>query len=748
MKKTYVGEALPRIDGPAKVTGQAPYSGDFNMEGQLHMKLRFAGRPHARVLGVDASKALAVPGVVAVFTSRDVPVNEYGLQYPDQPVLCGPGDPKEGTDIARFVGDQIAAVVAETEEAAARGRDLLEVDFEELPAVTDPRAALEPGAPILHPAYPGTPIHPELIFEGNLASRHRIRRGDVDAAWDQAAVIVESDYEIPGQEHAFLQPEAALAYIDEAGRVTIIASTQWIHEDRRQIAHALGLPEEQVRIILPAIGGAFGGKEDLSVQIVAALAAMKLQRPVKIVWTRRESIIGHHKRHHVFARARWAADAEGRLLAAETQVVADAGAYVYTTNKVLGNLLLTVNGAYRIPNVKTEVLGIYTNNVPGGAFRGFGAPQGNFIAESQMNKLAEALGLDPVEIRLRNLVHDGDPMPWGKPLPDDGRGLEESLLAAARALGWEQTPQGWRAPRVEPRPGDPPTRRRGVGIALAFKNVGFSFGYQENAWAAIELRGDAEIESATVFAASADVGQGTRTVIRQMAAEALGVPIERVEVAAADSAITQSSGSCSASRMTFMIGNAVRGAAAAALEKWRAEERPARAEVTYLAPQTTPIDPLTGYGHPNFSYGYVALGVDLSIDTETGELHVAKVACANDVGQAINPRLVQGQIEGGVIQALGWTTTEHFIEKDGRPLTDSLSTYLIPTIADIPDQLETLILENPEPNGPWGARGMGEMPFIPMAAAMHQAVHEATGVWYNRFPFNAERILRGIKGIY
>ncbi|HRT32646.1 MAG TPA: molybdopterin-dependent oxidoreductase, partial [Anaerolineae bacterium] len=306
MKKTYVGEALPRIDGPAKVTGQAPYSGDFNMEGQLYMKLRFADRPHARVLGVDASKALAVPGVVAVFTSRDVPVNEYGLQYPDQPVLCGPGDPKEGTDIARFVGDQIAAVVAETEEAAARGRDLLEVAFEELPAVTDPRAALEPGAPILHPAYPGTPIHPELIFEGNIASRHRIRRGDVEAAWDQAAVIIESEYEIPGQEHAFLQPEAALAYIDEAGRVTLIASTQWIHEDRRQIAHALGLPEEQVRIILPAIGGAFGGKEDLSVQIVAALAAMKLQRPVKIVWTRRESIIGHHKRHHVFARARWA----------------------------------------------------------------------------------------------------------------------------------------------------------------------------------------------------------------------------------------------------------------------------------------------------------------------------------------------------------------------------------------------------------------------------------------------------------
>lgn len=746
MKRPYVGETLPRLDGAAKVAGHAPYSGDFNMEGQLYMKLRFAGRPHARIINVDTSKALAVPGVVAVFTSRDVPVNEYGLQYPDQPVLCGPGDPKEGTDIARFVGDQIAAVVAETEEAAAKGRDLIEIEFENLPVLTDPRDALEPGAAVLHPAYPGTPIHPELVFEGNVASHHRIRRGDVDAVWDQAAVVIEADYEIPGQEHAFLQPEAAVAYIDEEGRVTVIASTQWIHEDCRQIAHALKLPEDRVRMILPAIGGAFGGKEDLSVQIVAALAALQLQRPIKIVWTRRESIIGHHKRHRVFAHARWAADAEGHLLAAETRVIADAGAYVYTTNKVLGNLLLTVNGPYRVPNVKTEVLGVYTNNLPGGAFRGFGAPQGNFIAESQMSKLAEALGMDPVEFRLRNIVSAGEPMAWGKPLPDDGRGLEQSLIAVAQSVGWKRTAEGWQAPQLESHPEDSPALKRGTGIALALKNVGFSFGYQENAWAGIELRGADEIEEVTVFAASSDVGQGTRTVIRQMAAEALGVSIERVEVAPADTAITESSGSCSASRMTFMIGNAVRGAAEAALEKWRAEERPAKAEYTYLAPKTTPIDRETGYGHPNFSYGYVAVGLDLSIDTEMGLLHVTKITCANDVGQAINPRLVEGQIEGGVIQALGWSTMEHFIERNGYPLTDSLSTYLIPTIADIPDKVETIIIENPEPNGPWGARGMAEMPFIAVAAAMHHAVHQATGIWFNSFPFNAERILRGLRG--
>ncbi len=746
MKGNYVGQPLPRIDAQSKVTGQAPYAGDLNMEGQLHMKVLFAGRPHARITAIDTTEAAALPGVVAIFTAADVPVNEYGLQYPDQPVLCGPGGPKEGTDVVRFVGDQVAAVVAETEEAASAARELLKVTYDPLPVITDPREALLPEALQLHPAYPGIDIHPELVFEGNICSRHRIRRGDVEAAWAQAAAIVESEYEIPGQEHIYLQPEAGLGYMDEEGRVTLICGGQWTHEDQHAIAHALGLETEQVRVIYAAIGGAFGGKEDMSVQIVLALAAWKLQRPIKLVWSREESIVGHHKRHRVFARARWAADSEGHLLAAETEVIADAGAYIYTTNKVLGNLLLTCNGAYRIPNVKTDVLGVYTNNIPGGAFRGFGAPQGNFIAESQMNKLAEALGMDPVTLRLRNLVREGEPMPWGKPLPDDARGLEQSLIAAAEAAGWRQTASDWAAPQIQAQPGDPPYLKRGVGIALGVKNVGFSFGYQENAWAGIELQGGAEIESAIVYAASADVGQGTRTVIRQMAAEALEIDIEKVTVAETDTAITGSAGSVSASRMTFMIGNAVRGAAAAALEQWRAEERPVKVEYTYLAPKTTPIDPETGYGHPNFSYGYVTIAAEVAVDTQTGEYEFPRIICANDVGQAINPRLVEGQIEGGVVQALGWATTEHFIQKDGYPLTKSMATYLIPTIADIPHEVQAILIENAEPSGPWGARGMGEMPFIPVAAAVHHALRNATGVWYNRFPFTVERVLRGLKG--
>ncbi|MGC9347353.1 MAG: xanthine dehydrogenase family protein molybdopterin-binding subunit [Anaerolineae bacterium] len=757
MTEDYVGHALPRADARDKVTGKALYPGDIDLEETLVMKLLFAGRPHARVVQVDTAEAEAVPGVVTVFTSRDVPVNEYGLQYPDQPVLCGPGSDKPGTDVVRFVGDQIAAVVAEDEDSAERALELISVTYEDLPVITDPRDALKPEAPHLHPPYPGVPEHPELVFEGNVVCRHRIRRGDVEAAFAEADVIVESTYEIPGQEHAYLQPEAGLAYIDTEERITVVVAGQWAHEDRAEIAHALDIPEERVRVIYPAIGGAFGGREDMSVQIVLALAVQRLQRPVRIVWSREESIIGHHKRHRVYARARWAANSKGQLLAAESEVLADAGAYVYTTNKVMGNTVLTVNGPYRIPNVKTDVIAAYTNNIPGGAFRGFGAPQGNFVAESQMNKLAEALNMDPVTLRLRNLVGDGDPMPWGKPLPDDARGLKESLVAAAKAVGWQpaeadraeeaaETPSTWIAPTVEPPDNDRPYESRGIGIALAFKNVGFSFGYQENAWAGVELHGGTEIEKVIAYAASADVGQGARTVIRQMFAEALDVAIERIELRPADTAITGSSGSASASRTTFMIGNAIRGISEIALEKWRAEERPTKAEYTYLAPKTTQMDAETGYGHPNFSYGYAAIAAEVVVDRETGLCRYPRIVCANDVGRAINPRMVEGQIEGAVVQALGWATTEHLIEEHGYPLSKSLSTYLMPSIADIPDEVESILIENAEANGPWGARGMGEMPFIAVAPALHHALRHATGVWYNRFPFTPERILRGLNG--
>lgn len=725
-----VGQAVPRIDARDKVTGAAKYSGDLILPGTLHMKILFAGRPHARVVRIDTSAAEALSGVVAIFTAKDVPVNEYGLQKKDQPVLCGPGSAPAPNgvagDVVRFEGDQVAAVVAETEVIAAQARDLIRVEYEDLPAVFDPVEAMQPGAPL---------VHPEL-GDSNVCVRYKVRKGDVDSALAQADVVVESTYRTPAQEHAYLQPEAGIAYLDDEGRVTVECAGQWTHADRAGIAHALGLPEEQVRVIYPAIGGAFGGREDLSVQIVLALAAMRLKRPVKIVWTRQESIIGHGKRHPTVIKARWGASREGKLLAAEIEIVGDAGAYMYTTNKVLGNSTVTCTGPYFIPNVKVDTYGVYTNNVPSAAFRGFGAPQALWVAEMQMNKLAEKLGLDPVEFRHRNALRDGDTLGVGTPPP--GRvSIVECIEAARDKFDWKADRETKTADR-------PPFIVRGRGFACGFKNVGFSFGYQENSWARVELHGKGEIERLVLWHAGAEVGQGTHTVMAQMAAEAAGVPFERVTLLTSDSATMGNPGSASASRMTFMAGNAIRGAVAAALEKWKNEERPAIAEYTYLAPKTQPFDPETGKSVPNFSYAYVAQAVEVEVDTETGEVRLLRVVSADDVGRAINPALVEGQIEGGVVQAQGYALMEDLKIQNGHIGADQFSTYLIPTVLDIPEKVESVILEVTEEEGPFGARGLGELPFLPLAPALAAAIHDATGVWFDEFPLTPERILRGL----
>ena len=743
-----VGRPWVRADARAKVTGQAKFPGDFGMADMVHAKILFADRPHARVVSIDTSEAAQVEGVVAIFTAQDVPVNEYGLQTADQPVLCGPGSGKPGADVVRFVGDQVALVVADTRAAAEQARGLMEITYEDLPVVSDPFEALKPGAPQIHPGREASELHPELSTEGNFICHHQIRKGDMEAGWAQADVVVEGQYHTPGQEHAYLQPEAGLAYIDDEGRVAVVVAGQWAWEDQRQIAHALDIPVEEIRVIYPAIGGAFGGREDMSVQIVLALAAYRLQRPVKITWTREESIRGHCKRHPMWFRCKWGATREGELVAAEVQVVADGGAYCYTTNKVLGNTTITCTGPYAFPNAKVDVDGVYTNNPPSGAMRGFGAPQGIFAAEMQMNKLAEALGMDPVALRMRNLLQDEMPTTTGTPLAG-GVHLQEVTERCALAAGWERAEEGWRKPvakgvALAGRPKE--AMRTGMGMAVGFKNVGFSFGYQENCWLRIELRGEDDIERAIVTIGTADVGQGAHTVLQQMAAEALQVSMERVSLEASDTGTSPgSSGSASASRTTFMAGNAIREAAALALDGWREGERPAVVEHTYLAPETTPLDPDTGEGFPNFAYGYVAQVVEVGVDVETGELRVRRVVCADDVGKAINPEQVEGQIEGGVVQAMGWVTCENFITQAGRVLTPHLSTYLIPTIADVPERMETIIVEKPDPRGPWGARGMGEMPFLPLAPALLAAVHDATGVWIDEFPLTPERVLRSLR---
>ena len=728
-----IGQSIKRIDALGKVTGEAIYSGDRNQENELWMKVLFARRPHARVCSIDTSRAKALPGVLLVLTAKDVPVNEYGLQIPDQPVLCGPGSEKDGGDVVRFVGDNVALVVAETEKIATQARDLIQVDYEDLPLVDDAAQAMADSAVQLHADAPS-----------NIAEYKKIRKGDVESAWDDCDVIVEGLYQTPYQEHAYLQPEAGTAYIDDEGRITVCCAGQWSWEDQQQIAHALALPPERVRVVYDAIGGAFGGREDMSIQIILALAVVKLdeqgiRQPVKIIWSREESMIGHCKRHPMRIKAKWGAKADGTLIAAEIEILSDGGAYMYTSNKVLGNAVLCAPGPYEIPHIKTDAYAVYTNNLVSGAFRGFGGPQGNFAAEMQMNKLADALGMDPVDIRLKNVLTTEKTTLVGTKIPG-GVSLTQVIQETQEeaSVGVELGPEPVEGPDSNP------ALAYGHGFAAGYKNIGFSFGYPENSWAEVELRGADQLEEAIVRIAGAEVGQGHHTVMIQIAADVLGLAFEQVRAEVSDTAFTQSSGSASASRLTFMAGNAVKEAAELALKKWNDEERPAVADATWLAPKTTPLDPETGYGDPNFAYGYVAQAVDVAVNTETGSISVDRVVCADDVGKAINPEQVIGQIEGCIVQAHGYTILEDMRVEQGQLRTPNFSTYLIPGVYDIPQQVDSIIVEDPHPDGPYGVRGMAEMPFLPYAPAVAAAVHNATGVWFDEFPLTPERILRGL----
>ena len=748
-----VGSSQPRVDAWSKVTGAARYPGDIDLPDQLWMKILFAGRPHAHIRALHTEAAAAAPGVVAVFTARDVPHNAYGLIIADQPVLCGPLDEvntQPGSDIVRFVGDQVALVVAETAAQATAALSLIQVDYEDLPIVTDPLRAMQPDSQNVHPERGSNVVH-----------SYHIRRGDVASALAAADVVIEQTYTTHAQEHAYLQPEAGVALVDESGVVTVYVAGQWVHEDRKEIAHALGLPLDQVRVIYPAIGGAFGGREDMSVQIVLALAAWRLnqrgiRRPVKIVWSREESLIGHHKRHPMVIKARWGANRDGRLLAASVDVTSDCGAYTYTSTKVLGNVTLMCLGPYDIPNVAVDARTVYTNHVPSGAFRGFGGPQGHFAAEMQMNRLAEALGLDPVEFRARNVLHEGSILATRSRVPA-GCTAPEVLARCASAAGWIRMADGWQ-PDATLRPAPPHERfqtaldaaggerRRGIGLALSYKNVGFSLGFVDECYATVELHGQARVERVVVHHAGADVGQGAHNLMRQIAAEAVGIPLAQVELIASDSALTDNSGSTSASRMTFMAGNAILAAARQAVALWQAEEeRPVIVRQRYLPRATSAYDKETGASDPNITYGYCAQAADIEIDMATGHIFVRRLVSVNDVGKAINPQQVAGQIEGAVAQAQGWTLLEEFKQKEGQVLTNRLSTYLIPTIADVADVVEPVILEIPDPQGPLGARGMAEMPFIPTAPAIAAAVHAAAGVWINDLPLTPERVWRALR---
>jgi CO/xanthine dehydrogenase Mo-binding subunit len=725
MTATLIGAPIVRPDALGKVTGATRYPGDLVRPGMLHLKVVFAGRPHARIRGIDPAAALAHPGVAAVLTAADVPYNAHGLIEDDQPVLCG--------DVVRFEGDKVALVVAESVEAAEIGAKLLAVDYLDLPAVFDPRAAMAAGTPLVH-AGKGT----------NILLHRPIRKGDVAQGFAAADVVLDGEFTTGWQEHAFLQPEAGIAYRDERGRIVVETAGQWLHEDRKQIAKMLQIPEDDVVVRYAAIGGAFGGREDLSLQHLLALAAWKTERPVALVWNREESIVAHHKRHPMSIRCRWGGTREGKITAVEAEVVADGGAYASTSVEVTKVASLFASGAYDVPHIAVDGYAVYTNNVPSGAFRGFGAPQGQFAAEIMVTRLAHALGIDPVEMRRRNLYHEGSLEPTQHPLPPGVsiREVFERCVEEARRADWE--PSGQTDRRTGER--GPAHLVRGVGLACGIKNVGYSFGFPEQSTATVELSGRFEEERrGRVRVGAADVGQGTHLALRQIAAETLGLPLERVELVTDDSAEAPNAGSASASRLTLMAGRAVAEAAARALAEWRdTEQEQVVATYQFRPPATTPLDDVTGAGVPNYCYGYAAQAVEVEVNLLTGQVQVLRIVSVHDVGKAINRQQVEGQIEGCLAQALGYALLEDFRVENGRVVTRYFNNYLLPTSLDMPTEIVPIILELADPNGPYGARGVAEMPLVPFAPAVAAAIHDATGVWVTQQPMTPERVLTAL----
>ena len=737
---TTIGRSYPRPDARDKVLGAARYPADTIDPGMLRLATVFAGRPHARIVAVDTSRALALSGVVAVLTAADVPFNRYGLIDADQEVLC--------SEVVRHAGDRVALVVAETEALARRAAALVDVRYDDLPAVLDAESALREDAPRVHAG------------RSNVLLHQKIRKGDVDAALAVADVVLSGRFTTTWQEHAYLQPDAATAFF-EGDALVVETAGQWLHEDRRQLAAILELPEERVVVRYAKIGGAFGGREDLSVQALVAVAAWKLRRPVAIVWNREESIVGHHKRHPFTIEATWGAKRDGTITAVKTRTLADGGAYASTSVEVLKCATIFAQGPYRVPNVWTDGIVAFTNNVPSGAFRGFGSPQAHFAAESMIARVADALGLDPLDVRRKNLYREGDCEATGHPLPAGVSALAVLERCVAEAASRTRASANGASGNVGSANGahaddghangaakrDASSGRylRGVGFASGIKNVGYSFGYPENATATVQLIGTERVEYAVVRCGAADVGQGAHLALRQIAAEALELRLDAVALVAESSAESPNAGSASASRMTLMGGRAVYDAALAALDAFTRGERPAEATRTYRPPATTPLDLETGAGVPNYCYGYAAQMVEVTVDTLTGLVRIDRVISVHDVGRAVNRRQVEGQIEGCLAQAIGYALTENFVVRDGGILTRHFSSYLLPTALDVPTELVPVIMELGDPNGPYGARGVAEMPLVPFGAAVAAAIHDATRAWVSDQPFTPERVLRAIE---
>jgi CO/xanthine dehydrogenase Mo-binding subunit len=718
-----------RSDAVPKVTGAFAYSSDLEVAGMLWGHTVRSPHAHARVLEIDISEVVRLPGVHAVLTHEDVPGQKtYGLDFPDQPVLA--------IDRVRYYGEPVAIVAAEEPEQARRAAAAVRVEYEPLEPVADPERATEVEA--LHPERPTMGHGFREDARPNVVRSLVIRRGDPDAEGD---VAVSGVYDVGQQDQAFLGPESGLAIPDGEGGVDIHVATQWLHVDRDQVAPCLDLAPELVRIHLAGVGGAFGGREDLSVQVHSALLALRTGRPVKMVYNREESFVGHIHRHPARIWAEHRATREGRLVTVRMRILLDGGAYASSSGAVISNACSFATGPYVVENVAIEGTAVYTNNPPCGAMRGFGAVQSCFAAEAQMDKLAAALGIDPVELRLLNALEPGGTLATGQIVT--GSLPTKEVIRRAAAL---PVPEPEELPREAIRlPGGSgnTTRgegvRRGVGFAVGFKNIGYSEGFDDYCSARVRLFEDGRAE---VHCAAAEVGQGVSDVVLQIARRELGT--DDVVLAAGSTAQVGSSGSTSASRMTWMAAGAVQLACRVALEE---RERGGGGEVdverVYRHPRTFPLDPETGQvtgERSHVAFAVAAMRVVVEVDVGLGLTRVVWIGTAQDVGHPLSRTAVEGQIEGGTAQGLGLALMEEIQTRDGVIANASFTDYLIPTFLDMPPVVSELV-EEPERDAPYGVKGVGEPPTVVSTAAIVAALRHATGRELTRVPVRPDDIV-------
>ncbi len=750
-----VHQPLPRHDQAEKIAGTTRYAGDLAFAGMLHARLVRAQIPSARLTRRDATQARAAPGVVAVLFGEDVPNNEIRVDVPGQTVAVGALKASMqvlATDRVRFHGEPVALVIAETEDALAVACDLVEIEYEDLPVVSDPIAALTDGAPEVHPG-------------GNLLAEWRIDRGDVDAAFAQAAVTVEETYRTQFVDHAYLEPEAGVGWLDDDGVLTLRVATQVV-EHYRDVAKILGVPDSKVRVIAPYVGGGFGGKEDMTVEPYIAVAVHHTRKPVRMLWTRNESLLARAKRHRNVMRYRTAAAADGTLLAHDIEIVSDAGAYAYLSALVLLYSTVHACGPYRVPNVRIWSRTAYTNNPPTSAFRGFGGMQMVLGYESQIDEVAHRLGIDQGEIRKRNALVKGDRLPVGQEIITEVW-LPQTIDAVLERAG------------EKPRPSGP---RKAVGRAIASNMQSYGrlvwLNDSAAAWIGFQMDG-----SLTVRCGVPDIGGGQASSLGQIASEILAVDMDRISVHFGDSALNPLAGTTTATRQLLMSGNATYEAAVLlrdqilsgvaeetaqpveslrmqpgqvagpettvpltqALQVCRRRNVPVEALGTFFGPKGKEVTrDLEGDRiFPDFTFGtHLA---DVEVDLDTGEVQILRYLAAHDVGRAINPLSVEGQICGAAVQGLGQALLEDLVVQEGVNLTPGLFQYLIPTATDVPD-VEAIILESGEGLGPFGARGIGEPPIGPPIAVIPAAIADAVGALPTTLPVTPERVLRAAGG--